>query len=589
MKRFTQKFFLLAMGLMLSMGASAQNAIHHRFPEVKFLYNNKEYILPAWDVMFGTSPDESKQRVQAKESWTPNSGATVTAKIVSRFGITADEEFFTSFGGSKSAMIQIAKVDGQNNPVLDEEGNIVYNEFSVGTVTYAQACPNYDFSQTSATGYNSSGDGDQKLFFPTGYTLPTGEYTITTEKVFKKVTFEIDEIGAWAYRGQKSGTDFILLKAQKVIIPKEITTIGIGAFSYIMSKEIEFADDSEITSLSRAIFMCSDLEKITLPASITKFRGASLGGLESIQKITFKGTTVPELMSDDFEPNTDKACTCDPFTPIKRLSTYVLKRDRCVVEVPLGSAKTFAANAEFVKFPMSSKFPVTASSGMMSYCSDMDFTFKQYNTDDPTSWGAAPVKVYYVKDTDVDVDNGKVLLTEISDQNADTQNKLVPGWAEGNDFGVVIKGTSGETYDIFFPNGKGGMTEKLTMDGTDNCLHGCVERTLIDVENEDYEFTSFFVLSGGTFHRVMTNGYCKENRAYIMVADGGYGGSIGTDPSDPDGGARELVISFPEDTGIESHEVKNVQNDAWYTLQGIQVNQPSKGIFIKNGKKYIVK
>ena len=74
-----------------------------------------------------------------------------------------------------------------------------------------------------------------------------------------------------------------------------------------------------------------------------------------------------------------------------------------------------------------------------------------------------------------------------------------------------------------------------------------------------------------------------------MVADGGY------DPTVPVGGegsgARDLVISFPgeDPTGITAHETQGTQNDAWYTLQGIQVNQPSKGIFIKNGKKFVIK
>ena len=582
MKNFTKKIFMLSAAILLSVGAFAQNAIHHRFPEVKFMYNGKEYILPAWDVMFGTGDDLSKQRVQAKESWTPNaSGTSVKAKIVSKFGITADEEFFTSFGGSKTAKIKLAKVDEQNNIMTDEDGNVVYNddEVEIKELKYSQAYPNYDFGSA----YNSSGDGNQYLFFPTGYTLPTDEYTITVEKAFKSVTFKIDEIGAWAYRGQKSGTDFILLKAQKVIIPKEITTIGIGAFSYIMSKEIEFEEGSTITSLSPAIFMCSDLEKITLPASITELRGASLGGLQSIQKITFKGTTVPSLESDDFEPNTDKACTCDPFTPIKRLSTYVLPRDKCVIGVPLGSAKTFAANAEFVQFPMSSPFPIETTSGVMSYCSDMDFTFMQYNTDTPTSWGNAPVKVYYVKYEDVDVDNGRVELTAVP------SDKLVPGYEAGNDFGVVIRGTSNETYDIFYPNGRGNMTEKLTMEGTDNVLHGCIESTPITVEGEANENNSFFILSGGVFRRVITNGSCKANRAYIFrEGDGGYDPTIHVGGG---GGARDLVISFPDEdpTGITAHETQGTQNDAWYTLQGIQVNQPSKGIFIKNGKKFVIK
>ena len=41
--------------------------------------------------------------------------------------------------------------------------------------------------------------------------------------------------------------------------------------------------------------------------------------------------------------------------------------------------------------------------------------------------------------------------------------------------------------------------------------------------------------------------------------------------------------------GISTVKVEENGNDAIYTLQGVKVNNPTKGIFIKNGKKYIVK
>ena len=591
MKRFTQKFFLLAIGMILSVGASAQETIHHRFPEVKFMYNGKEYILPAWDVMFGTGDDKSKQRVQAKESWTPNTTSTIKAKIVSRFGITADEEFFTSFGGSKSAKIRLAQVDEQNNIVTDEDEKVVYSdeETVIEDLTYQQVYPNYNFSSA----YNSDGDGDQKLFFPKDYTLPTDEYTITTEKVFKKVTFEIDEIGAWAYRGQKSG-NFILLKAQKVIIPKEIKTIGIGAFSYIMSKEIEFEEGSTITSLAPAIFMCSDLEKITLPASLTEIRGAAFGGMRftdySLKTIVFKGNTAPTFKKDDkFEGNT---ATCDPFTAIPRLSKNNVTPARCIIEVPLGTVKQYAAvqygeNKPLTNFALSSKITL-GDNGKMTYCSEEDFTVMQYNTaytSNDDKWGEdGALKAYYVKNSydDVDTENGKVYLTQI------TGESKIPGWSETEDFGVFFRGEANQSYSIFYPYDK--MSTTLTMAGTTNCLKGVVTNTPITIpdpnldENERDQYSYFiFSKSKGNFRRITTSGTCQANKAYIMIKDGGYDPSLGTEES------KELTISFPEETGIATLETKSVQNGIWYTLQGIQVNQPQKGIFIKNGKKYIIK
>ena len=198
----------------------------------------------------------------------------------------------------------------------------------------------------------------------------------------------------------------------------------------------------------------------------------------------------------------------------------------------------------------------------------------QYNTSSK-SWEAGEMKTYYVKKQDVEIENSKVVLTEVA------ENVMIPGWAEGNDFGVVLKGTSGTTYDIFYPNGRG-MTTALTMDDTDNCLKGCVTATNVNAGSD--ENNSYFIMSGGVFKRITKNGQCKANRAYIKIS-GGPDIDMGTTEE-----SRDLILAFPgETTGITAHEVQGTQNDAWYTLQGIQVQQPSKGIFIKNGKKVVIK
>ena len=580
MKNFTKKIFLLSIGMILSTGVYAQTqTIAHRFPAVRFLYGDRTYTVPAWDVMFGSGDDQSFTHVQAKEPYQYNQNQKVKSKIVSRFGITDDEDFFTSFGGSASAKIKIVKVDENGNTVYDDDGNVVYvangedaqgnpvYDFTVNSVTYQQALPNHTF--------NSTGDAGRKLF---NYTpvFEENEYTITTEKAYNGVTFEIEEIGAWAYRGQKgsSGT-YATIAAKKVIIPAVITKIGKGAFSFIPSEEIEFADGSTITSLSPAIFMNSDLKKITLPASIAEIRGAALGGLKNLNNIVFKGSVVPELKTDKFE---EEVYTCDPFSHIPRFSTSDVTPAKCIIEVPLGSVNAYVAsnNGYYAtkQFPFCSKFPITTSSGVMTYCSEADFTFKKYNTE-TTGWDEGDVKVYYVNESDVEIDKSRVVLTEV------TGDVMVSGWlSETEDFGVVLKGTSGETYDIFYPNGR--ITNKLTMADTYNCLHGCVTSTAIDVTGNDQ--SSFFILSNGTFRRIMTDGSCKANRAYIRVDDGGYDIDVPIE-------SQALALSFPgeDPTGITTHETQGVQNDAYYTLQGIQVKQPQKGIVIKNGKKFVIK
>ena len=56
------------------------------------------------------------------------------------------------------------------------------------------------------------------------------------------------------------------------------------------------------------------------------------------------------------------------------------------------------------------------------------------------------------------------------------------------------------------------------------------------------------------------------------------------------GNAAALTFSYADD---ETNDIKNVQrskvNGQWYNIQGQRVGQPSEGIYIKNGRKYVIK
>ena len=88
----------------------------------------------------------------------------------------------------------------------------------------------------------------------------------------------------------------------------------------------------------------------------------------------------------------------------------------------------------------------------------------------------------------------------------------------------------------------------------------------------------------------------KSALSYTFVPDGTKGVNIykiTVTPPATVSGAREF-LGFDglesETTAIEQLEAKTVvDTEAWYTLQGVRVAQPSKGIYIHNGKKVFVK
>ena len=85
-----------------------------------------------------------------------------------------------------------------------------------------------------------------------------------------------------------------------------------------------------------------------------------------------------------------------------------------------------------------------------------------------------------------------------------------------------------------------------------------------------------YVLSSGVFHRA-NEGTVAVGKAYLHL------------DSAP-ASARELTISFGEATGISAIAKSQEPNaNGYYNLAGQRVAQPQKGLYIKDGKKVIIK
>ena len=76
-------------------------------------------------------------------------------------------------------------------------------------------------------------------------------------------------------------------------------------------------------------------------------------------------------------------------------------------------------------------------------------------------------------------------------------------------------------------------------------------------------------------------GFYKTNNAFTVGANTAYIAAL------PD--AAKSFIGFDDVTGIESLKAEKVANGQWFNLAGQRVAQPTKGLYIQNGKKVIVK
>ena len=182
------------------------------------------------------------------------------------------------------------------------------------------------------------------------------------------------------------------------------------------------------------------------------------------------------------------------------------------------------------------------SSKLVGFCSEYKLDFS-----------ATGLSAYKAK-----VSGGKVVLTKVEDG-------IVPA-----NTGVVLSGDAND-YDLPI------STADVTTDFSDNEMMGVTQRTQVlwnpstDVYN--------YILQGGEFKKAST-GYLKANRAYLSTS---YDVSAAS--------ARDYMeIVFEDDDVTAIETVKTQKMDGqYYNLNGQKVQNPTKGLYIVNGKKVVVK
>lgn len=144
--------------------------------------------------------------------------------------------------------------------------------------------------------------------------------------------------------------------------------------------------------------------------------------------------------------------------------------------------------------------------------------------------------------------------------------KIVPAFT-----GVILKGKSGTLT----------ANETEVSLGSNSMMYNVKAKTMTETEGV---YTNFILVSDGKdgvkFAKV-SGGTLAANKAYLQLQ--------------LDGDARELSIVFDDGETTSISEKLKVKSEefapaaAMYDLQGRRVAQPTKGLYIVNGKKYIVK
>ena len=269
--------------------------------------------------------------------------------------------------------------------------------------------------------------------------------------------------------------------------------------------------------------------ELNTPYTLT-FKAAPWGANSNTMKVTVTGGTIEGIPTTSMTTGqwNDFSATITPTSNTITIAFAVT-----------GSENRFFLDEINVAAPSTGEtVPVTIpSSGWGTFC-------YKYPLDFTAASSPEGLKAYAVSSTS----SSNATLTQITE-------KIIGGT------GIIINGTPGATYAI-----------KVADNGTEysgtNLLTGTLAPTYIE-EGQYFLKSGRFVYSSA--------GILRENKAYLKKEN-----------------APEAAANFgfvTEDaTGI-SEVLNNItlDDDKWYDLSGRAVSPTSKGIYIHNGKKYVIK
>ena len=315
-------------------------------------------------------------------------------------------------------------------------------------------------------------------------------------------------------------------------IPSSVTSIGRSAFRECDVLTSMIIPDHVAVINYSILSLCKSLTTVTLGSGVTSIENSIFANSENLKDVYCLAVDVPQTNSSTFKD-----------TPIENMTLHV----------PAASLEAYKAADPWSKFgnivPIDEKTDVDEITikeiGKTTWCSkyDLDFT------------NVEGIKAYTA--TGYDNIDKTIWLTRVMKVPAGT--------------GLLVKGDPG-TYKI--PHAE-------VQSAYANWFVGNLGET-ISISATDGDKTNYY-LSGkdGTFVSVNGSANIGKNKAYLQL------------PTSVFGGTRSIGISYDDEDGTTSIKgltpVLSEGEGEWYTLQGQRVAKPGKGLYIKNGKKVVIK
>ena len=325
-------------------------------------------------------------------------------------------------------------------------------------------------------------------------------------------------------------TNTLFIGCKSSVIPESVTSIGQYAFENC-SGLTSITIPNSVTSIDyRAFSGCSGLTSVTIPESVTSIGWLAFGNCSSLTSIHVYNNNPVSISSGVFS-----------------------NRANATLYVPKGAKAAYEAAdywKEFGEIVERNTVDVTMSAaGTRTFCSDQDLDFSE----------VSGLKAYII--SGFSPSTGTLTLTPVTHVPSGT--------------GLLLQGEPGD-YDV-----PGLETDMYYT----NLLKGVTEATMISPTEGEY--TNFILANGAHgigFYTLSESGELAAGKAYLQMPTANVPAG--------DSEARCFILDFEngDATGIGFTRVTTPKEDGvYYDLMGRRVKKPTKGIYIFNGKKVLIK
>ncbi len=378
--------------------------------------------------------------------------------------------------------------------------------------------------------YESAGWGPYLIFQRDTWTTGGIEYTITS--------------------ASPAEVEFIISydAPEDVVIPATVTdpyfnlTYSVVAISMINNENIKTITlPNTITEIPDYTFNnFTSLTTVNIPASVTKIGTKAFIDCEALTTVNVEGANPAVLGSNVF----------DKYIMVDNFDFYYILLENVRIYVPYGCGDIYKeAWTSYADKIVERPLAVTiGETGNATFCAGQAIDFS--NTEGLKAYAA----------TGYDSETGDVVLTRVMQAKAG--------------MGLFLSGDAG-TYEL--------TALESTTHNSLNMLKGTLETTTVNATDGDYTNYKYTIVDDvAAFYPLADNSTINAGKAYLQIPTSWL-------PAASE--ARTIGLRFDDSatTGIDENIGITDKDNAVYDLMGRKVKNPTKGLYIVNGKKVLVK